>query len=222
MVFLIRFWNKRDPTPTTNLNERVLEHFRRVWFVRHHFSTGVQPYDDRGIIYLRYGQPDFITSSRKPNLQMTPLVEAIRERNMRSILGSRAPTELLRLGHPSFPIVDPVLLVQQTAYNRERNDSPFTDAIDVDRGDSDQGFGDDFFTFESNDTGIPGGMMTTRWEEWVYSQVGGGLVFTFVDQRNADIFRFALPVETANEQFTISMQNHTPASGSRTHGSGTT
>ncbi len=59
-TFLARFWQRRDPTPATPENERLAEHFRRLAEARKRFPSSVDPrgYDDRGMIYVRYGPPD--------------------------------------------------------------------------------------------------------------------------------------------------------------------
>lgn len=52
------YWAARDPDPTTRINERLVEHYRRVIYSRLHFSTGKEPWDRRGEIYVRFGHPD--------------------------------------------------------------------------------------------------------------------------------------------------------------------
>ena len=52
------YWAARDPDPTTPTNERLVEHFRRVIYSRLHFSSGEDPWDRRGEIYVRFGHPD--------------------------------------------------------------------------------------------------------------------------------------------------------------------
>ncbi|MCY3714385.1 MAG: tetratricopeptide repeat protein [Gemmatimonadetes bacterium] len=52
------YWAARDPDPTTRINERLVEHYRRMIFSRLHFSAGKTPWDRRGEIYVRYGHPD--------------------------------------------------------------------------------------------------------------------------------------------------------------------
>ncbi len=52
------YWAARDPDPTTQINERLVEHYRRVMFSRLHFSKGKDPWDRRGEIYVRFGHPD--------------------------------------------------------------------------------------------------------------------------------------------------------------------
>ncbi|MCI0494089.1 GWxTD domain-containing protein, partial [candidate division KSB1 bacterium] len=54
-----KFWKRRDPDPSTPENERLIEHFRRAKFARENFHFTAPPYyDDRGKIYIKYGQPD--------------------------------------------------------------------------------------------------------------------------------------------------------------------
>jgi GWxTD domain-containing protein len=54
------FWKKKDPTPLTEQNEFLEEHQRRLDHVLASFgsSFGSRPWDDRGNIYLIYGEPD--------------------------------------------------------------------------------------------------------------------------------------------------------------------
>lgn len=58
-AFLKRFWLSQDPTPATVANERLIEHYERLFYAREHFSyPGSLGYDDRGKIYIKYGPPD--------------------------------------------------------------------------------------------------------------------------------------------------------------------
>lgn len=88
--FRRRFWAARDPQPATAVNERLVEHYRRVMHAREHFAKGRQPWDRRGDIYIRYGEPDdqqhFIMLTGEnalKNYQPTgdARIDAIRERN---------------------------------------------------------------------------------------------------------------------------------------------
>ncbi|MEW5700722.1 MAG: GWxTD domain-containing protein [Candidatus Zixiibacteriota bacterium] len=59
--WLRRFWTDHDPTPTTPENEFQIDHERRVYHAIYLFGTGGKggpPWDDRGEVYIRYGQPD--------------------------------------------------------------------------------------------------------------------------------------------------------------------
>ena len=85
------FWASRDPNPATVVNERLVEHYQRIMYARIHFSNGSYPWDRRGEIYVRYGEPD----DRRQFLYRTfedayagyqpsghPAVDAIREKNL--------------------------------------------------------------------------------------------------------------------------------------------
>jgi GWxTD domain-containing protein len=56
-----RFWGNLDPTTSTPVNERLLEHWERIQYVRAHFTKNestVYPSDERGEVYVKYGLPD--------------------------------------------------------------------------------------------------------------------------------------------------------------------
>ena len=55
------FWVQKDPTPSHEVNERLMEHWERIAHAREHFRKNRStPYgtDDRALIYVRYGEPD--------------------------------------------------------------------------------------------------------------------------------------------------------------------
>ena len=79
-VFLVRFWGDRDPDLTTPANERKLEHYRRVWYALHYFSEAKQPWDTRGDIYVRFGEPDHRSRSDWQNFQQTIAVQRVKEK----------------------------------------------------------------------------------------------------------------------------------------------
>ncbi len=57
------FWKKRDPSPTTEHNEKEEEYFRRITYAKEHFGGADKGYrSDRGRIYVTYGPPDNIVS----------------------------------------------------------------------------------------------------------------------------------------------------------------
>jgi len=54
-----RFWKGKDPTPTTQKNERYEVHYERVKIALENYPDIIPPhYDDRGKVYVKYGQPD--------------------------------------------------------------------------------------------------------------------------------------------------------------------
>lgn len=71
-TFLRRFWTGRDQIELREPGERLKEHYRRLLYARRNFAlrvtrrhyplgctyrTGSMEYDDRGVIYIRHGEP---------------------------------------------------------------------------------------------------------------------------------------------------------------------
>lgn len=59
-----RFWIERDPTPSTLVNEGLVEHWKRIAYARRTFvynRSSAYRTDDRGTFYVKYGLPDRIT-----------------------------------------------------------------------------------------------------------------------------------------------------------------
>ena len=71
-AFLRRFWADRDHAELRHEGERLREHYRRLLYARRHFAltiarrfygardayrSGSEELDDRGIIYVRHGEP---------------------------------------------------------------------------------------------------------------------------------------------------------------------
>ncbi len=56
-----RFWNRRDPTPLTPENERLLEHYRRVAYALEYYTRPDGGWDKRGEVFIRLGNPDHIS-----------------------------------------------------------------------------------------------------------------------------------------------------------------
>lgn len=87
--FLRLFWASRDPEPVTEVNERLVEHYRRVQYARMSFFRGQWPWDRRGDLYVRYGEPDdryhFIAVSNEtvePRPTVNAKVDEIRAQNL--------------------------------------------------------------------------------------------------------------------------------------------
>ncbi len=97
-----RFWLRRDPDVMTRVNERIIEHFRRVWYARTFFADKVSPWDKRGEVYIRYGKPDYRSRSYDRDLTLTPDVEAVRMRMAASLYGAEA--SFMTFTGPVFPI----------------------------------------------------------------------------------------------------------------------
>ncbi len=101
-AFREQFWAKRDFDLLTEVNERLIEHYRRVWYARNHFAEGKTPWDARGDIYIRYGDPDYRARSGRANPEITPAVEQVKERLALALYGPEAMDEVF-IG-PVYPI----------------------------------------------------------------------------------------------------------------------
>ena len=100
MYRLIRYFSlERDPTPTTHGNERLIEHWQRIAHARKNYRKNIRmPYlcDDRGTIYVRFGEPDRQKSGRMGSNQ-TELLRLIPDFSARE--------EIRRYDeHPEFEI----------------------------------------------------------------------------------------------------------------------
>lgn len=60
------YWRTRDPDQKTEVNERLLEHFIRIAYARLEFSKSNWPWDTRGDLFVRYGEPDIRTGPGRP------------------------------------------------------------------------------------------------------------------------------------------------------------
>jgi len=85
VAFLRRFWGQRDRAALLADGERLREHYRRVFYARKNFQlvstnrhydiverfrSGSKDYDDRGVIYVRHGEPTQRASYNAPGVPL--------------------------------------------------------------------------------------------------------------------------------------------------------
>jgi GWxTD domain-containing protein len=83
-AYLRRFWSERDRTELRTDGERLREHYRRLFYARKNFQltannrhydiveryrSGSRDFDDRGVIYIRHGEPSNRASYAAPGLE---------------------------------------------------------------------------------------------------------------------------------------------------------
>jgi GWxTD domain-containing protein len=83
-AWLDGFWSKRDAAAARDVGERLAEHYRRWFTVRHSFRlvsrhrhyditeryrSPQAEFDDRGVVYLRHGEPDRRARFVQPNVE---------------------------------------------------------------------------------------------------------------------------------------------------------
>lgn len=213
-AYLAQFWTRRDSDILTETNERMIEHYRRVWYARTFFADGVYPWDRRGEVYIRYGEPDYRSRSTLRQFVQSPAVEAVRTRMAVRIYGPEAA--LLTFTGPVFPIRaqrDPLaasLASGKTEYStdpsQENDPTPGTadapaqtlsptsiNPLDKEESRFDE-FGNprtrlNFGGYAPLTIGNESG--TVPWETWTYAQIGGGIEITFTDETGNGQFDFA-------------------------------
>jgi GWxTD domain-containing protein len=82
--YLRRFWSERDKIELRTDGERLREHYRRLFYARKNFQltslhrhydiveryrSGNRDFDDRGVIYIRHGEPSSRASYASPGLE---------------------------------------------------------------------------------------------------------------------------------------------------------
>jgi GWxTD domain-containing protein len=85
VAFLHRFWGQRDRASLLKDGERLREHYRRVYYARKNFQlattnrhydiverfrSGSPDFDDRGVIYIRHGEPSERARYNAPGMQL--------------------------------------------------------------------------------------------------------------------------------------------------------
>jgi GWxTD domain-containing protein len=83
-AYLKRFWTERDRTELRGDGERLREHYRRMFYARKNFQltslnrhydiveryrSGSRDFDDRGVIYIRHGEPNSRATYAAPGLE---------------------------------------------------------------------------------------------------------------------------------------------------------
>ena len=101
-AFLRRFWIRHDLSRVSGGFLRQAEHYRRVWHTRTHFSKAMYPWDRRGEVYIRYGEPDYRSTSNSLNADMPPKAQRIKERMAVDLYGTDAVGEFFT--GPVFPV----------------------------------------------------------------------------------------------------------------------
>ncbi|MYF15974.1 MAG: GWxTD domain-containing protein [Gemmatimonadetes bacterium] len=145
-AFLTTFWRKRDLTLISGGLAREAEHYRRVWFARTHFAKAVQPWDRRGEVYIRYGEPDYRSRSHAPNAVPSAEAEAVKERLALDIEG-----DFVASGE----------MTAESFFGGVEDEQPVGDYEGVN-------LIEPVYPVTFNERSMP-------WESWIYTQVGGGL-----------------------------------------------
>lgn len=181
-VYRERFWREKDPDLSSVHNERQLSHYERVWVARQDFGQEVYPWDQRGAVYVRYGQPDYRSRSGwTPTLPSTQ-VQQVKERIYRELYTYPPEGELIG---PVFPVrSDRGIGISQenefAAVGQESEDNTFDESQGRDQ--TNRQFTNNAGQESYAPVTLQNDFSIVPWESWVYVDVDGGLVFDFTKE----------------------------------------
>jgi GWxTD domain-containing protein len=78
--FTEAFWTRHDPTPGSPGNAKRVEHYRRVGYALTYYSESAEPWDQRGEVYVRYGEPAHKSRSGNMRFETDPQVVRVKDR----------------------------------------------------------------------------------------------------------------------------------------------
>ena len=215
---LKRFWNGKDPDLSTPVNERLLEHYRRVWHALTDFSKGRQPWDARGDVYVRFGEPDHRSRSDEPNFKQSLKVQRVKERlafniykgdvRAHTFVGPVYPVRSLKQLEGAWYELKDIEMDNAGGSGHEPGDASLDDHEHT---------GDD--CAQCNSTAPPAPIDSVRigilslderlgfgdyhpvtsdedrstvpWETWIYTDAGGGIEITFTDEIGSGAYDYA-------------------------------
>ena len=194
-----RFWAERDPDYTTDMNERLLEHYRRVWIARTTFSQHRYPWDRRGEVYIRYGEPDHRSRSDHPSPPPSSSVSAVKEWHINMLYGDEY-TILAMGGGSTIPDLET---------GTEQGTTTGVKLFDAVTGARMGSLVGPVYPIRSSDPRVEEGstvylpvgstdMSLVRWESWVYTKIAGGIVIDFTDESGQGGFDYAPIPELGN------------------------
>ncbi len=218
-AFLEQFWTRRDLDLLTPVNERLFEHYRRVWYALQHFGQSQKPWDMRGDIYIRYGDPDHRARSRYAAAPMTTAVEQVKERLALALYGPESidetfigPVYPVRSNQSFMGVLDPSAVQRVDEGGNLLGDIILDEADETvedagEAGSAQQNALENFHQRQTRPDNIhhfrpvttAGDMTIVPWESWVYTNVGEGIEITFTDEHSNGIYDYA-PIPDFPEQ----------------------
>ena len=206
-----RFWAGKDPAPVTAANERRNEHYRRVAFSREQYGEHSHPWDVRGEVYVRYGEPDHVSKSDDIQFETAPRVVAVKER-----LINQAGDAILALTRSRNDQMLEYIVTEAFNYHDLKRETQIGPMSSRQREIAETGNSRTFTAFDDNPMEkmrksgskrdkfgalqvpsasvlgwpvypVPGKV----WEYWIYTNVGPGIEITFVQPYHPGPYTYA-------------------------------
>ncbi len=177
------FWLEQDPTPTTQVNERRVEHYRRVHFARSNFTEGLEEWhgrgwDRRGDVYIRLGHPDHQSWSDYLVFETDEKVAKVK--NRLNMMAANALEE-----------------VAPSKHVHGQSSSSYGYGVEAETAEV-RGM-PTFPVPRRRSVMLDGSELGYKWESWIYAEVGGGIEVTFLDPTGSGFFDFApIPPNSPN------------------------
>lgn len=187
------FWAVLDPAPVTAANERMIEHYRRVATAREHMGEQRIPWDDRGEVYIRYGEPDHVSRSNNIRFETDPRVLQVKER-----LISRAGEAgaILSDDRDTGGFASNSKLREEARDQRLSQEDGGGTVARLDRGRRGEARSKSQVS-QSAMLGWPVYPVDGIWEYWIYTNVGNGIEMTFVQKHFPGPYEYAeMPLGT--------------------------
>ncbi len=213
-AFLTRFWESREGALMLGGDARQMEHYRRVWYARTFFGRKDQPWDRRGEVYIRYGEPDYRSRSGSENPIPGVAVQNFKMRKINELFGRTFAYKAQEPGRYSLPQVMPgKSWTPGTPSMIEYDEDGEEIEIDLDRIPLSEWLWEVKGSFRTVHLNIPPGLWrgiepvvpierspegatTVPWESWVYLNIGDGLEFVFTDRYMSGSWDFPLQPNT--------------------------
>jgi GWxTD domain-containing protein len=187
------FWSVLDPAPVTAANERLVEHYRRVATARQHMGTHKDPWDDRGDVYVRYGEPDHVSRSDNIRFETDPRVLQVKERLI-SVAGEAGA--ILSEDRDAGGFASNSKLREEARDQRLSQGDGGGTVARLDRGRRGEVRSNSPVS-ESSILGWPVYPVDGVWEYWIYTNVGNGIEMTFVQKHYPGPYEYAeMPLGT--------------------------
>ena len=178
-AFLRGFWLKRDPFQTSGGAMRRVEHYRRVWRAMTLYGEIAWPFDARGRVFVRYGEPDWKSNWRQINAQVPIKVQRVQEKLAFQLYG-RHGMDMNFIG-PVYPIRSDRTVEKALSQTEWRaNSKPLGGPEEIDVG---------LTYYKPVTTSMD--YSKVGWEVWIYADIENGLEVVFTDELYSGIYDFA-------------------------------